>query len=265
MIMKYILVTGASGGMGKAVVSALTNAGYFVFALDKKLCEGGERVFPLQADITDEASVRAAFETVKSKTDELYAVLHFAGIYLLNSLVEISEAEFIRAFEINLFGVYRINKIFLPLLKQGSKVVITTSELAPLSPLPFTGLYAITKSALDKYAHSLRMDLQILGVSVSVLRPGAVKTDMLGVSTAALDRFCESTELYSCNAKRFKGIVEGVEAKNIPPEKVAKKSLKIIKAKRPKPVYAINRNPLLLLLNALPVRLQNFIIKKILK
>ena len=87
---------------------------------------------------------------------------------------------------------------------------------------------------------------------------------MLGVSTAALDKFCENTELYSCNAARFKGIVERVEAKNILPEKLAKKTIKILKAKRPKPVYAINRNPLLLLLNALPVRLQNFIIKKIL-
>ena len=262
--MKYVLVTGASGGMGKAVVSALTNAGYFVFALDKKLCDGGERVFPLQADITDEESIRAAFEKVKSKTDELHAVLHFAGIYLLNSLVEITETEFIRAFEINLFGVYRANKIFLPLLKQGSRILITTSELAPLSPLPFTGLYAITKAALDKYAHSLRMELQLLGVSVSVLRPGAVKTDMLGVSTAALDKFCENTELYSCNAARIKRIVESVEAKNILPEKLAKKTIKILKVKHPKPVYAINRNPLLLLLNALPVRLQNFIIKKIL-
>ena len=263
--MKYVLVTGAGGGMGKAAVSALSKAGYFVFALDKKECEGGAGVLPLQTDITDGESVAAAFEKVKEKTDTLHAILHFAGIYLLDSLVEISEEQFLRAFEVNLFGVYRINKIFLPLVKQGGRVLITTSELAPLSPLPFTGLYAVTKGALDKYAHSLRMELQLLGVSVSVLRPGAVKTDMLGVSTAALDKFCENTKLYQCNAKRFKRIVEGVEAKNISPEKVAKKALKIIKSKRPKPVYAINRNPLLLLLNALPVRFQNWVIKRILK
>jgi short-subunit dehydrogenase len=109
------------------------------------------------------------------------------------------------------------------------------------------------------------MEVQLLGISVSVLRPGAVKTDMLPVSTKALDDFCENTTLYSCNAKRFKKIVDSVESKNVAPGKIAKKTLKIVKAKKPKHVYKINRNPLLLLLNALPTRFQTWIIKKILK
>ena len=150
-------------------------------------------------------------------------------------------------------------------MKRGSRILITTSELAPLDPLPFTGIYAITKAALDKYAYSLRMELQLLGIHVSVLRAGAVDTGMLGVSMAALGRFCEKTELYSCNASRFKCIVESVEAKSIPAEKIAKKSYKIISKKRPKFAYAINRNPLLRLLSALPKRIQLFIIRKILK
>ena len=49
----------------------------------------------------------------------------------------------------------------MPLLKKGSKIIITTSELAPLDPVPFTGSYAVTKGALDKYAYSLRMELQL--------------------------------------------------------------------------------------------------------
>ena len=88
---------------------------------------------------------------------------------------------------------------------------------------------------------------------------------MLGVSTSALDRFCEKTQLYSCNAKRFKNIVEKVEARCIPPEKIAKKTVKILQKKRVKFAYAINRNPLLLLLNILPKSLQLFAIKLVLK
>lgn len=263
--MKYVLVTGANGGMGKAVTEILKNNGFFVFALDNNPCAQQENVMPITCDITNENNVKQAFETIKSATDNLYAILHFAGIYTLNSLVEIDENEFVRAFNINLFGAYRINKAFLPLLKNGSRIVITTSELAPLDPLPFTGLYAVTKSALDKYAYSLRMEVQLLGISVSVLRPGAVKTNMLPVSTKALDDFCENTTLYSCNAKRFRKIVDSVESKNVAPEKIAKKTLKIVKAKKPKHVYKINRNPLLLLLNVLPTRFQTWIIKKILK
>ncbi|MBO5851217.1 MAG: SDR family NAD(P)-dependent oxidoreductase, partial [Clostridia bacterium] len=198
-------------------------------------------------------------------TSELFAIIHFAGVYMLNSLLEIKEEDFERIFKINLYGAFYINKIFAPLLKNGSKILITTSELAPLDPLPFTGIYAITKSALDKYAYSLKMEMQLLGVSVSALRAGAVSTNMLGASTTALDKFCNETKTYKCNAERFKKIVNGVEAKNIPPKKIAQKSFKIIESKKPKFAYSINRNKLLLLLNALPSKMQFWIIKKILK
>jgi short-subunit dehydrogenase len=109
------------------------------------------------------------------------------------------------------------------------------------------------------------MELQLLGITVSVLRAGAVKTQMLGVSTDALDRFCKETKLYSCNAARFKQIVGSVEARNIPPEKIAQKAIWILKKKNPRFAYSINRNPLLLLLNALPKSLQLFAIKIILR
>lgn len=263
--MKYILVTGAYGGMGKKTVDILTKEGFCVIALDKRIEEPTENVIPVQVDITDHKSVCLAFDKVKEITDNLFAIIHFAGIYLLDSLVEIDNDAYRRAFDVNFFGAFLINKTFLPLLKKGSKIIITTSELAPLDPLPFTGIYAVTKGALDKYAYSLRMELQLLGISVSVIRAGAVDTGMLGASTDALDRFCDKTELYSCNAKRFKKIVNSVEARRIPPEKIGKKALKILNKKNPKFAYPINRNPLLLLLNALPKRLQLFAIRQVLK
>jgi short-subunit dehydrogenase len=109
------------------------------------------------------------------------------------------------------------------------------------------------------------MELQLLDISVSVLRAGAVSTGMLGVSTRALDNFCEKTKIYQCNAERFRKIVNDVEAKNVPPEKVAEKTLAILGAKKPKFAYTLNRNKLLLLLNALPHSIQFPIIKNILK
>lgn len=263
--MKYVLMTGAYGGMGRATAKALSAQGYTVFALDKNVGEAEERIIPVQADVTDCGSLRAAFAKVRAVTEELYAIVHFAGIYMLDSLVEMADEAWNRIFAINVDGAFHVNKIFLPLLKNGSKILLTTSELAPLDPLPFTGVYAVTKAALDKYAYSLRMELQLLGISVSVLRAGAVSTGMLGVSTTALDRFCENTVLYQCNAERFKKIVCGVEAKSVPPEKIANKTAAILRKKRMKFAYSINRNPLLRLLNALPKNWQCAIIKKILK
>jgi hypothetical protein len=98
-----------------------------------------------------------------------------------------------------------------------------------------------------------------------VLRPGAVATDMLGESTSELDRFTANTALYSCNARRFKDIVERVEARKIPPEKIAALTSKILKSKRPRYVYSINRNPLLRLMAILPPRLATLAIKLVLK
>jgi short-subunit dehydrogenase len=109
------------------------------------------------------------------------------------------------------------------------------------------------------------MEWQLLGVSVSVLRAGAVNTGMLPASTKALSRFTEKTALYSLNARRFARVVDSVEARHVSPEKLAKRLLKILKKRRVKFAYAINRNPLLLLLEALPSSLRFFIIRRILQ
>lgn len=263
--MKDVLITGAYGGMGRATARLLAGQGFRVFALDRRVGEPEENVIPIEADVTSEDSVLAAMDIARNYTDSLCAIVHFAGVYMLDSLVEMDGEAFRRIFEINVGGVFMVNKAFIPLLGKGSRILITTSELAPLDPLPFTGVYAVTKGALDKYAYSLRMELQLLGIDVAVLRAGAVDTGMLGVSTDALDRFCESTKLYTCNADRFKGIVERVEARRVSPEKIAKKVERILKKRRTAFAYSINRNPLLLLLNALPRRIQLWAICLVLK
>lgn len=263
--MQYILVTGAYGGMGSAATKLLLQKGYAVIALDRNIGAEQDNLFPVEVDVTDEESIISAFQKVKSITDELYAIVHFAGIYMLDSLVEMDTKAFDKIFGVNFRGVYLINKMFLPLLRKGSRILITTSELAPLDPLPFTGIYAVTKGALDKYAYSLSMELQLLGIKVSVLRAGAVDTNMIGASTDALESFVKNTSLYKCNADRFKKIVERVEARKIKPEVLGNKVAGILHKRNPKFAYSINRNPLLLFLNVMPKKLQLYIIKLILK
>ncbi len=261
--MKTVLISGVLGGMGKATCELLLKNGYDVLGLDVK--ESTELpITYYQVDLTNIEKIKSVYDSVSNKYDKLDAIIHFAGVYKMDSLIEISEEKFVEIFNINLFGVYRINKTFQSLLQKGSKIIITSSELAPLDPLPFTGIYAITKAGLEKYAYSLKMELQLLGVDVSVIRPGAVKTNILNVSLNELDALCEKTELYKTNTKRFKKIVNSVESKHIEPTKIAEIAYKIIKAKKPKFAYDINRNFLLKLLNVLPKRLQLYIIKRIL-
>ncbi len=143
--MKDVLITGAYGGMGRATADLLAGQGYRVFALDRQVEEPRGAIVPIQADITDEESLRAALKIVSGCTNGLYAILHFAGIYMLDSLAEMEAEAFRRIFDINMQGAFLVNKTFLPLLATGSRILITTSELAPLDPLPFTGIYAVTK------------------------------------------------------------------------------------------------------------------------
>lgn len=262
-MMKKVLVTGACGGMGRAICELLIQCGYEVYGIDLRKNTDISGLNFTKCDVTDISSVESAFENISAKAGKLDAIIHTAGIYDLDSLIEMDEERFTRIMDINLFGVYRINKAFVPLLSDGGRVIITTSELAPLDPLPFTGIYAISKAALEKYAYSLRMELNLLGISVSVIRPGAVKTSLLGDSTAALERFCGSTKIYRYNADKFRKIVDSVEAKNVPPIEIARIAKKALEARRPKYVYNINRNILLRLLNILPEHMQVTVIKRV--
>lgn len=263
--MNNILVTGATGGMGKAICKRLVSYGYTVYGLDYREGDLDSSVKFYTCDVTKTDSINAVFDSIKEECMHLDAIVHTAGVYDLDSLIEMPEERFTRIFDINLFGIYRINKIFKPMLGNGSRIIITSSELAPLDPLPFTGIYGISKAAVEKYAFSLRQEVNLLGISVSVIRPGAVKTGLLNVSTDALDRFVNSTKLYNANAKHFKKIVDSVEAKNVPPEAIADAVDAALTDKRPKYVYNINRNPLLRLLNAMPDHAQVAVIKMILK
>lgn len=206
----------------------------------------------LHADVTDPKAIETVYDALRANGTQLFAIVYMAGIYDTDSLIEIDEARMKRIFEVNVFGAYRTIKAFYPILEKNGRVVLATSELAPLDPLPFTGLYGITKGTLEQYAFSLAMELQLLGVSVSVIRPGAVETPLLGRSVERIESFTEKTERYPDQAERFLYVTRKVESKSVPPEAVAKKLIGILSKRRPRFLYTLNSNPLLKLYGLLP-------------
>ena len=261
---KNVIVTGAAGGMGAAICKKLVANNWNVFAIDIRPLEM-EGVTSFCCDMTNVDDLEKTKNDFLKITDKVDAIVHAAGIYDLDAFSEMDDERFTRIFEINVFGAYRINRIFTPYMSDGGRITIITSELAPLNPLPFTGIYAVTKAALDKYAYSLRSELALRGIKVTVIRPGAVKTGLLNVSTTALDRFVANTKYFAPNAKHFKDIVDHVEAKSVAAEKIGKLVWKSLTAKKPKFVYSINRNVLLRIMSALPDHFQVWILKVILK
>ena len=264
--MKDVLITGGASGMGRATALKLAQNGYRVFSCDINEAENVPGVVQLKVDVRDTKSIENALQKVREYTDKLDAVISFAGIIMMNSLIEIEEEEFIKIFDINLFGVYRINKIFFPLVQKGQgKVIITTSELAENKVLPFNAIYAITKKALDAYAQGLTMELGLLGIPVVTLRPGAVKTPILDDSNKEMNKMNEKTVLYSEMINNFKHIVDKEQGGSVPPEEIADLVLQILSKKNTKLVYTKNVSAKLKMLNLVPGKMQIKILKSMLK
>ena len=265
--MKYALITGGASGMGRATATHLAKNGYMVFSCDINTnMEEVENIVQIKTDVTSMDSVENACETVLKYTNKLDAVINFAGIILMNSLIEISEEEFVKIFNINLFGAYRVNKVFFPLVKNANgKIIITTSELAENKILPFNAIYAISKKALDAYAQGLTMELGLLNIPVITLRPGAVKTPIINSSSKQMEQLNDNTVLYKNTISKFKHIVDKEHGKGIEPELIGKKVLKILNRKKPKHIYKKNISVKLKLLNLLPTKTQIKLLKFILK
>ncbi|MBE7074157.1 MAG: SDR family NAD(P)-dependent oxidoreductase [Clostridiales bacterium] len=263
--MKYVLITGGASGMGKSTAEKLAKEGYFVFSCDIKKCEERENILQIQTDVTDMKSVENAFDIVCKYTDKLDAVINFAGIIMMNSLIEISEEDFMRIFNINLFGTYRVNKTFFPMIEKGKgKIIITTSELAKNKILPFNAIYSISKKALDAYAQGLTMELGLLDIPVITLRPGAVETPILNDSNKAMNDLHSNTTLFQNSINKFKSIVDNEQGGTIPSSKIADLVYKILNKKKPKVAYAKNTSIKLKMLNLVSTKMQIKILKTIL-
>ena len=162
-------------------------------------------------------------------------------------------------------GAVLVNKTFHPLLKKDGRIIITTSEVAPLDPLPFNGIYSVSKSALDAYAQALRQELNLLGQKVITVRPGAFNTSLAQGSLVKTKELTDKTVLYKKQSVKFYGLVKMFMGTPSNPDKIAKIYYKAITKKRPKIIYKKHINPLLKLMNILPKRMQCFIVKSLLK
>ena len=97
--MKSILITGAYGGMGRATAMRFRDMGWRVFALDRVVGEREENIISIKVDVTDDKSVQRAVVSVAQMTDKLDAIIHFAGVYMLDSLIEMPSESYDRIFD----------------------------------------------------------------------------------------------------------------------------------------------------------------------
>src|ERR1700730_10558744 len=168
------LVTGANRGLGKALVEeALQRGAKRIYAGARQpFVHADRRVRSLMLDITNAAQIRAAGEEVGN----FDTLINNAGISLQNDLSDRAALE--RILAVNLFGTYDLTQAFLPALARSRGSIVNILSLASLAAVPFDSLYSISKAAAFSLSQSLRALSAGQGVSVHVVLPGPIDTDM---------------------------------------------------------------------------------------
>lgn len=260
--MKTVLITGACGSLGRAAAFAFAKAGWAVYAADKIEFDGGDGITPVVMDVTYNASVQAAASSIGG----VDLILHLAGIYTMDSFIEIPPEKLEGIMNVNLLGAYRVNRAFLPgLLERNGRIIIVASELAPLDPLPFNGIYTVSKRALDGYAHSLALELDLIGVRVTTVYPGAYGDGMTRAAIRSMERMSESSALYPDIAERFRKIVLSEIGSKKAPEEFAGKLVRLAERKRPPFRVFMNNSVKLKIFSSLPMGMQAAILRALLK
>ena len=259
-----LLITGAASGIGRAVADRFLLNGHRVYGIDIIAAKEQKNYLGFTADITDEHALHTVSDYFRENGIRLDAVLNVAGIHMMASLVENDYGAMKKVVDVNLTGTMLVNRVFHEHLAENGRIVIVTSEVASFDPMPFNGLYNVTKTALDCYAQALRQELNLIGQRVVTIRPGAVDTALSSRSMQDTQKLADSTVLYRKQADRFARIAARFMGTPITPDTLAQLIYKAVTSPRPRLTYQKHRNPGLVLLNLLPKRLQCAVIKRLL-
>ncbi|WP_460110957.1 SDR family NAD(P)-dependent oxidoreductase [Streptomyces sp. YKOK-J1] len=186
---RTVLITGTSSGIGLAAAVAAARAGWRTVAtlrdttradaLRKAAVEAGVELDIRRLDVTDEDSVTAAIDGVIADYGRLDAVVNNAGAGHLGTLENDSLADIRKVMEVNFFGVLSVSKVALPHLRAVGGRLITVTSVGGVIGQPFNEAYCAAKFAVEGYMESLAPVAKRLGVSVSVVEPGAVATEFV--------------------------------------------------------------------------------------
>lgn len=187
---KAVLITGASSGLGRAMAETLAANGYFVYAgarKDKDLEELNaiDNIQGVRLDVNKQDQIDAAVKTISDAGRGLYGLVNNAGVVVIQPLIEIEEQDFDFQMNVNVYGPYRVTRAFAPLIIESKgRVGIIGSISGTLSSATW-GPYAMTKFAMEAYADALADELKEFDVHVSLIEPGAYRSN---IGKSALDR-----------------------------------------------------------------------------
>lgn len=241
---RIALVTGASSGIGEATVRRLLSDGCIVYAGARRtarmqpLADAGARLLSL--DVTDDASMQAAIGTIGSAAGRLDVLVNNAGYGAYGALEDVPLEEARRQFDVNVFGLARLIQLALPMMRaQRAGRIVNVTSMGGKIHEPLGSWYHATKFAVEGMSDCLRMELAPFGIDVTVIEPGAIRTEWSGIARQSLIETSGSGP-YAAAAAAHAAVLDASYGTGLasPPEVVAAAISRAVRARRPRTRYA---------------------------
>jgi len=248
---RWVLVTGASGGIGRAICHTLDHAGFGVIAAARQAgphSDAAPSIAMLPLDLTREAEVQAAPNRVDEITGgELFALVNNAGIATPGAFELSTMDDVRRQIETNIYGTLHVTQAFLSRLRASrGRLVVVTSVVGRVA-MPFNAVHCGTKFFLEGMFSALRVELQAAGVKTVIIEPGTIRTAMIDKFSAGAERALARVpkELDALYGRPVRAMVERMQQhiqEGSPPEVVADAVLRAITVPAPRSRYAVGRH-----------------------
>src|SRR5215212_8355088 len=216
---KVAVVTGSSSGIGFETSLLLARKRFYTYATmrnlnkSQKINDIAEKenlpLKVLQLDVTDDKSVKVAINQIRDESSRIDVLVNNAGYDVMGAVEDLSIDEFKSQFETNFFGVIRVTKEVIPIMRnQGGGNIINISSVGGRIGIPLNTAYISSKFAVEGLSESMRYELEQFGIDVILIEPGVVKTnffenaDVVNINTTNNNK----TSLYSqLTQKLFEG------------------------------------------------------------
>jgi len=235
---KVVIVTGASGGIGKACAAYLASNGYNVYGTSRsasyEVVDYGA-LHMIKMDVTDQKSISKAVGLIVEREGRLDAVINNAGLHVVGPIECIAIDELENCWRTNCLGAIQVCREVLPIMRrQGSGHIINISSVGGVVGLPFQGAYSSSKFALEGITESLRAEVRRFGIKVALVLPSDIRhQDCRSDSPVSQD--------YEESFGRVMKIAWADEEKGYPPERIGPLIQKILSKRNPRARYTFGQ------------------------
>lgn len=226
---KVVAITGASSGIGLAIAEELINNGYTVYSLSRSAPSNTD-IRHIVCDVSQRDSIANAYKVINEAEGRIDVVINNAGMGI-SGPVEYEPVEDIeRIISINLLGVINSCAEALPYIRATKGNIINIGSLAGEFGIPFQALYSTTKAGVCAFSLALQNEVKPLGVKVTCLMPGDIKTNFTANRVKAE---IPDDPVYGDRVRRSVQRMEKDEQNGMPPSAIAKAIRKLLQQKRP--------------------------------